>query len=165
MDKQLLKLNLPQRADMTFDGRERWPDSLDNPEYYDGLLWRRPLAFAIDLTIISTVFFLLSIANIFTFGLLGGLIAILPPIIILVLYDTLIIGAPGSGTIGMRCFHVQVRNRLGKRPSHLQAAIGSAFFSLITPWSGGILLMFGLFNNRRRLAHDFLSGVVVINKI
>ena len=160
-----MKLNLPQHANANFDGKERSSDSLDNPEYYDGLLWRRPLAFVIELTIISTVLLLLIIANIFTLGLLGGLIAILWPAIILILYDTLLIGAAGSGTIGMRCLRLQVRNWQGKRPSHLQAAIGSAFFSLITPWSGGIVLIIGLFSARRRLAHDYLSGVVVINKV
>lgn len=39
----------------------------------------------------------------------------------------------------------------------------SAIFSLITPWTAGLILLIGLFSDRRRLAHDFLSGTVVIN--
>ncbi len=159
-----MKLNLPQRADATYDWTETPPDPLANPEYYDGLLWRRPLAFAIDIAILSATILMLFVANIFTFGLFAGLIAILWPVIILVLYDTFLIGGPGAGTIGMRCLGLQVRSWEGARPTHLQAAINSALFSLITPWTGGIVLIVGLFSDRRRLAHDFLSGIVVINK-
>jgi uncharacterized RDD family membrane protein YckC len=164
LDKTLLKLNLPQRADATFDWTETPPDPLANPEYYDGLLWRRPLAFAIDFAILSAVLTMLVIANIVTFGILGGFIAILWPVIILVLYDTFLIGGPGAGTIGMRCLGLQVRSWEGARPTHLQAAIMSALFCFITPWNGGIILIVGLFSDRRRQVHDLLSGIVIINK-
>ncbi len=165
MDQQILKLNLPRRIGGTFNWNEIPLDLLDKPEYYDGILWRRPVAFAIDIAIISFVFIMLILANTFTFGLLGGFIAILWPVIILVLYDTLLIGGSGAGTIGMRCLRLEVCSWEGARPSYLQAAINSALFSLITPWTGGIVLIIGLFSNRRRLGHDFLSGVVVIKKL
>jgi uncharacterized RDD family membrane protein YckC len=160
-----VKINLPQRADAQFDWTDQPPDPLANPDYYDGLLWRRPLAFFIDLAILGAIFFMLVMANVFTFGLLGVFIAILWPTILLVLYATLLIGGPGAGTIGMRCLGLQVRSWEGARPTHLQAAIMSALFCLLTPWTGGIILIVALFSDRRRLAHDFLSGTVVINKV
>ena len=159
-----MKLNLPQRADATFDWDEVPPDPLANPEYYDGLLWRRPLAFAIDLAILGAIMMMLVVANIFTLGMLGGFIALLWPVIILVLYGIFLIGGPGAGTIGMRCLGLEVRSWQGARPTHLQAAIMSALFCLITPWTAGLALLIGLFSDRRRLAHDFLSGTVVINR-
>ncbi|HAT34760.1 MAG TPA: RDD family protein [Rhodospirillaceae bacterium] len=159
-----VKLNLPQRADATFDWEDTPPDPLANPEYYDGLLWRRPIAFAIDLAILAAIMATLFFANIVTFGLLGIFIAVLWPVIILVLYDTFLIGGPGAGTVGMRCVGLEVRSWQGARPTHLQAAIMSAIFCLITPWTAGLILVIGLFSDRRRLAHDFLSGTVVINR-
>ena len=64
------------------------------------------------------------------------------------LYGIFLIGGPGAGTIGMRCLGLEVRSWQGARPTHLQAAIMSALFCLITPWTAGLALLIGLFSDR-----------------
>ena len=59
-------------------------------------MWRRPVALAFDIAIISFVFIMLILANTFTFGLFGGFIAILSSVIILILCDMFLIGGPGA---------------------------------------------------------------------
>lgn len=125
---------------------------------------RRPVALAFDIAIISFVFIMLILANTFTFGLFGGFIAILSSVIILILYDMFLIGGPGARN--HRNAMSQAASMQPRRcPPLLLKSRNKFRTSLLScPGLAGIVLIVGLFSNRRRLAHVFLSGVVVIKK-
>ena len=85
------------------------PDPATLPEAYQGVLWRRTLAYFIDLCCIGVVVVLFWIAFavlwVVSFGLLGPLLWFLFGLIPLA-YHTLLLSGPRSATWGMRCFDV-----------------------------------------------------------
>jgi uncharacterized RDD family membrane protein YckC len=94
-----------------------------------GVLWRRVIAFALDFTLLLAVIVVLWIANLFVIGLLWGLIVLLWPALLIVLYDTATIGGHGA-TFGMRLLGLRVRSLDGTPPRYLQAFLMSVIFSL-----------------------------------
>ncbi len=155
--------NLPERIDAPFDWTGEPPDPLDRPEFYDGLLWRRSLAFCVDSILLTALVVLVWIFNILTFFILTALIFVLWAAPLFVIYDTLTVGGEVSATLGMRLLGLQVRSWNGARPAYLQAFIASALFWFLVPLTGGLILLVAVFSNRRRHVHDLLSGTVVIN--
>jgi len=79
-----------------------------------------------------------------------------------VLYYTLTVGGGLGATLGMRWCGIQVRDWQGGKPSHLHAFIASALYWVFVPATSGLILLVGVFNNRRRQVHDMLSGTVVV---
>jgi len=142
--------------------REAPPDPLDDPDLYDGLLWRRSLAYLLDVValalLMAVAWLLLSIAGILTFGLLtplgAAILALLPAA-----YHTYFIGS-GGATPGMRFFDVELRSWTGQPPDYFQAFLQTALFYttvLLTSW---LILVVCLFNDRRRALHDYLAGTI-----
>ena len=139
------------------------------PEYFDGVLARRMIAFMIDLVIIMVpvifacvfIFFF----GIVTFGLGWLLFALVAPGTALwaLIYCGATMGGPGSATLGMRTVDLEVRTWYGAPCYSLLGAVHALVFwvtiSTLTP----LVLVVGLLNDRRRLLHDFLLGTVVIN--
>ena len=156
-------MNLPERADASFEWSTQPPDPLDRPEYYDGLIWRRSLAFLLDACLMMLVMAPLWILNVFTFFLLTAALAFLWAAPLFVIYYTLTVGGNLAGTLGMRCLGLRVRDWTGGKASYLHAFVSSALFWLFVPFTGGLILLVGLFSNRRRQLHDMLSGTVVVN--
>lgn len=160
----MAKLHLPARirADAPWDATP--PDPLDDPDLYDGLLWRRPLAYLLDVFIIAVAGFLLWIVlgllTVLSFGLLlpvkVAALALLP-----VAYHTYFIGQDGA-TLGMRFFDVEVRTWIGQPPDFLQAFLMTVAFYMSVTLTTWLILAFVLFNDRRRTLHDFLAGTVVV---
>jgi uncharacterized RDD family membrane protein YckC len=155
--------NLPERIDAPFDWTGEPPDPLDRPEFYDGLLWRRSLAFCVDSFLLCAAFVLLWVFNILTLLIFTALIFLVSALPVFVIYDTLTVGSEASATLGMRLLGLQVRSWDGAYPGYLQAFIASALFWFLVPLTGGLILLVAVFSNRRRHVHDLLSGTVVIN--
>jgi uncharacterized RDD family membrane protein YckC len=139
------------------------------PEYFEGVLARRMIAFMIDIAVIMVpvvfawvfVFFF----GIVTFGLGWILFGLIPPgaAIWALIYCGVTMGGPASATIGMRTVDLEVRTWYGEPCYFLLGAVHALTFwvtiSALTP----LVLVVGLLNDRRRLLHDFLLGTVVIN--
>lgn len=155
--------NLPQRADVPFEWKSEPPDPLDRPTYYDGLLWRRIVAFGIDACLLFAAVVVLWMFNILTFFIFTAIIILLWAAPLFVIYDTLMVGSSSAATVGMRCLGLEVRTWEGGQPGYLHALISSALFWFLVPLTGGLILLVGVFSNRRRQIHDYLSGTVVIN--
>ncbi|MEK9968986.1 MAG: RDD family protein, partial [Ferrovibrio sp.] len=128
-------------------------DPFTDPALFDGVLWRRSFAYLVDLVVLLGLLFLYKILlvalTIVTFGLATPLL-ILIAAAVPVAYHTLTIGGPGSATLGMRLFGLQVRIWNGGNPGYIQALLHTAVFYVTTSFSGGLILLWPLFSNRRR---------------
>lgn len=155
--------NLPDRMDAAFGGTGAPPDPMDRPGYYEGLLWRRSLAFCVDAAVMFAAVMALWLINFLTFFIFTALILFFWAAPLFVAYDTATVGSSGSATLGMRLLGLQVRTWDGQKPGYLQALISSCLFWFLVPFTGGLILIVAPFSDRRRHVHDMLSGTVVIN--
>jgi uncharacterized RDD family membrane protein YckC len=141
------------------------PDPATLPEAYDGVIWRRTLAYFIDLCCIGIleILFLivLFVLSVVSFGLLWPVLWFLFGLIPLA-YHTLLLSGHRSATWGMRCFDVELRSVTGERPGFLQALAQTALFYLTILATCSLILLFVLFNRRKRALHDFLAGTVLV---
>lgn len=136
------------------------------PEALDGVLWRRVLAYCVDLIVIS----LLCIAalmvfvpvTILSFGLLATPLSLAFGLIPIT-YHTLMIGRYGA-TLGQRLFDLEVVDLFMGRPSYVQALVQSAIFYLSVAITSFLVLGFVFFNRHRRTLHDWLSGTIVMRR-
>lgn len=154
---------------VTMDVKPHAYDPSAQPELFEGVLARRIVAFVIDVIIISipialacifiAVFGLLT----FTLGwLLFGLVSPLSVIWALVYYG-MTLGGPTSATVGMRVMDLQMRTWYGAPSYFVLGAVHAVIFWLSVSMLTPLVLLVGLFNDRRRLLHDMLIGTVVIN--
>jgi uncharacterized RDD family membrane protein YckC len=144
-------------------------DPAANPELFEGVLGRRIMAFVIDVTIIAVplviAWICILIFGLITFGLGWALFWMFSPasIIWALFYYGLTLGGPASATIGMRAMEIEMRTWYGAPAYFVLGAVHAIVFwitvSVLTP----LILVVGLFNSRRRLLHDMLVGVVLIN--
>jgi uncharacterized RDD family membrane protein YckC len=159
----------PGRIGASFDFKPHAYDPLTNPELFEGVLARRIVAFIIDVIIIS-IPLIAAAAFIFIFGLvtfgLGWLLYwLLSPISVVwaLAYYGFTLGGPASATIGMRAMEIEMRTWYGAPAYFVLGAVHAVVFwvsvSVLTPF----ILLVGFFNARRRLLHDILVGVVLIN--
>lgn len=152
------------------DGERIWtgepPDAYARPDLYDGVVFRRVLAYCVDALIVAVLivvlWLILAVAGLLTFGLLWWLMPVLA--LVPIAYDTVLIGGQFSATLGMRLLGIEVRNRKGGRPDWIQALIFSLLFhaTMAIFWGAPLLICF--FNSRRRTAHDFLSNTIVVRR-
>lgn len=155
--------NLPERIETPADRGGGIPDPLERPELYDGLLWRRSVAFCVDASLLFAVMLVFMVFNVLTFFIFAGLIFLIWAAPLFVIYDTFTVGGAASATLGMRLMGVQVRSWDGGRATYLHALIASALFWFLVPLTGGLILLVAPFSDRRRHVHDMLSGTVVVN--
>jgi len=143
-------------------------DPFTDPTQFDGVLWRRCLAYAVDLCVLLGLLLIYKVALVFftviTFGLATPLLVLLAAAIP-VAYHTLTIGGPGSATLGMRLFGLRVRVWDGGKPGYIQALLHTAVFYVTTSFTGGLILLWPLFSNRRRCLHDQLCGTMVVRHL
>jgi uncharacterized RDD family membrane protein YckC len=143
------------------------PDPLAHSELYDGLLWRRVVAYLFDVMVIAALIVAswsgLALLGILSFGLLWALLPIVG--FIPVVYHALQVGGRHNATLGMRLFDLEVRTWDGGRPDVWQGFLMAALFYATLASTGSLILLIALFNDRRRTAHDFLSGVVVVRRL
>lgn len=144
-------------------------DPLTQPEYFEGVLSRRMVAFFIDAVIIIAPIVLLALF-IFVFGIvtlsLGWMLfPVLGPAFVIwaIWYNAVTIGSPASATLGMRVMDLELRTWYGAPGYAVLGAVHAVAFwvslSVLTP----LVLLLAFFNHRRRLLHDYLVGAVLIN--
>ncbi|MDI4662791.1 RDD family protein [Xanthobacter autotrophicus] len=144
-------------------------DPVTQPEYFEGVLSRRLMAFLVDAILIfgAVVLFYIFVLlmGVVTLGLSWiAFFFIWPTFVITALaYNALTLGSPASATLGMRLMDIEVRTWYGAPCYALLGAVHAVCFwvsvSVFTPF----VLLVALFNDRRRLLHDFLVGTVVVN--
>ena len=149
----------------------RWkgvpPDPLAHPALYDGLVWRRLLAYLFDCAIIALLLMAgwvsLTILGVLSFGLLLPLMPVLIALIPVV-YHAVQVGGRHHATLGMRLFDLEVRSWTGGVPDVWQGFLMAALFYTTLALTCSLILLVVLFNDRRRTIHDYLSGVVVVRR-
>lgn len=157
------------RLGTSAEARPHAYDPATHPEYFEGVLPRRIVAFLIDVVVI-VVPVVLAALFIFVFGIvtlgLGWMLFwILSPasVVWALIYYGLSFGSPRSATIGMRMMDLQMRTWYGSPAYFVLGAVHAILFwvsvSALTP----LVLLVALFNSRGRLLHDIVLGTVVIN--
>ena len=144
------------------------PDPAAFPEIYQGVLWRRVMAYLVDLLCIGMIaivaMLVFAVLWLVSFGLLGPVLWFLSGLIPLA-YHTLLLSGRRSATYGMRLFDLELRSVSGERPSFLQALIQTALFYISVGMTCSLILLVALFNRRRRTLHDFLAGTVMVRTL
>ena len=159
----------PKRVGVSFEVKPHAYDPTTSPELFEGVLARRVLAFVIDVILIAipVVFagLFIFVFGLVTFGLGWALYWLLSPAAViwaLVYYGTTF-GSPASATIGMRVMDLEMRTWYGAPMYFLLGAVHAIVFWITVSALTPLILLVGLFNERRRLLHDMLVGTVVIN--
>jgi uncharacterized RDD family membrane protein YckC len=152
--------SLPEKPELPFAWAQE-PNPMSHPELFDGVMFRRIVAYLIDVVILSGAVLFLWFLVVVTLGLLGPVTALITPVIPIA-YHSLLIGGPNSATIGMRLMGIEVRRLDGGRPDLVQALVQTLLFYTTLALTG-LLLIVALFNDRRRCLHDWLSGTLTVN--
>jgi uncharacterized RDD family membrane protein YckC len=144
------------------------PDPATRPELFEGVRWRRAFAYLIDAICIGmiavVVWVLFALLWVLSFGMLGPALWFLFGLIPLA-YHTLLVSGPHAATFGMRVFDLQLRSWSGERPVFLQALAHTALFYLTVGATGSLILLFTLFNRRKRTLHDVLTGMLMVRTL
>jgi uncharacterized RDD family membrane protein YckC len=80
-------------------------------------------------------------------------------------YHTLLVSGPHAATLGMRMFDLQLRSWNGEKPVFLQALAHTVLFCLSIGATGSLILLFSLFNRRKRTLHDVLAGMLMVRTL
>jgi uncharacterized RDD family membrane protein YckC len=157
------------RLGVPFDVKPHAFDPATSPELFEGVLARRVVAFAIDLVVIAIPLIVgwmfIFVFGLVTFGLGWALFWLMSPgsVIWALVYYGATLGGPASATIGMRAMEIEMRTWYGAPAYFVLGAVHVIVFwvslSVLTPF----ILVVGFCNARRRLLHDMLVGVVIIN--
>ncbi len=152
--------NLPPALleDAAWEGEPPWP--LDEPELFDGVLWRRVVGYGVDVLLLSVVFSILGLLAFLSFGLLAPVNLLIAPVVPIA-YHTYFIGRSGA-TPGMSLMDLETRTWTGGRPEYVQALLMTVMFYLSIAITWLLVLLVPLFNERKRTLHDLISGVVVV---
>jgi len=161
----MARSSLPVPAD-TY--RPSWfgamPEWLDRPAHFQSLARRRAAAYLVDLLVIVPITWAVSMVlttlTVLSFGLLSPLWVVLGAVPLA--YHTLLVGGARGATLGMRLFDVEMRSWHGGRPDYVQACLATIVFYVGSAMTGGLILLLGVFNRRRRLLHDLLCGVIAV---
>ncbi|MGD9616248.1 MAG: RDD family protein [Alphaproteobacteria bacterium] len=141
------------------------PDPTTHAELFDGLLWRRTVAYLIDICVIGAIlvaaWIVFALLTVLSFGVLGPGLWFLFGLIPLA-YHTLLVGGRHGATIGMRLLDLELRSWDGYRPGFVQALAHAALFYLTVGATGCLILLFALINKRNRTLHDVLSGMLMV---
>jgi uncharacterized RDD family membrane protein YckC len=148
------------------------PDAFDpwlHPELYRGVLTRRVFAFLIDLLVLSVPVVLaclfIAVFGVVTLGLGWGLFWLVSPasVIWAIVYYGASLGGPHSATPGMRAMDLRLRTSYGAPGYFVLGAAHAVLFWVLASCFTPLILLVGLFNDRRRLLHDMILGTVVVS--
>lgn len=152
------------------DVRQHPLDPWTQPELFRGVLTRRLFAFLIDLVVLSIPVILavifIAIFGLVTLGLGWSLFWLVSPATVIwpIVYYGMSLGGPHSATVGMRMMDLQMRTFSGTPGYFMLGCAHAVLFwasvSFLTP----LVLVVGLLNSRRQLAHDLVLGTVVVNR-
>lgn len=141
-------------------------DPVARPELFEGLRWRRTMAFIVDVAMVGTLFMIAAFA-VFFLGLLtlglGWMLYIVLWQAVALLYTAFTLGGPASATPGMRMMGLEMRLWYGAKVYPLLAAVHVIAFWLSISFLTPLVLVVCLINERKRLLHDILLGTVVVN--
>jgi uncharacterized RDD family membrane protein YckC len=161
--------NEPRRIGINLDVKPHAYDPAREPELFEGVLARRVVAFLIDVLIMSVPLAFLGIFifmfGLVTFGLGWFLFLAFGPVAVIwaLLYYGLTLGSAASATIGMRVRDLEMRTWYGAPAYFVLGAVHAIGYWLSVSFLTPLILLVGLFNERRRLLHDMLVGTIVIN--
>ena len=139
------------------------------PDLFRGVLTRRVFAFLIDLVVLSIPVILgylfIAVFGLVTLGLGWALFWLAWPATVVwaIVYYGASIGGPHSATMGMRVMDLELRTWYGQPGYFVLGATHAVLFWVSISFLTPLVLLFGLFNGRRRLLHDVVLGTVVIN--
>ena len=158
---------LPPRTGSDFADQPHAYDPVQQPELFDGVIFKRVIAFVIDAIIISLLtvaaYVVVALLGIVTLGLAWLLFGLVFPAVGLG-YNAITIGGKNSATLGQRMMGLEVRMWFGGKVTPLIAAFHALlfWFSLVVFCP---ILLWALFDLRKRCLHDILAGVVVLNRL
>jgi len=142
-------------------------DPVAQRKLFDGVLGKRFVAFLVDavivLLLLAVAAIVVLILGVITLSLGWFLFPLVFPVIGLG-YNAVTIGGPNSATIGQRLMGLEVRMWFGGKVTPIVAAFHALLFWLSLTIFFPILL-WPLFDSRKRCLHDILAGVVVINRV
>jgi uncharacterized RDD family membrane protein YckC len=156
---------IPQRG-TSFADQPHAYDPVTQPQLFAGVIGKRSLAFNVDALINNVLtaiaYVVVALLGIITLGLAWLLFGLVFPVVGLG-YNALTIGGPKSATIGQRMMGLEVPMWFGGKVSPLVAAFHALlfWFSLVVFCP---ILLWPLFDQRKRCLHDILAGVLVINR-
>jgi uncharacterized RDD family membrane protein YckC len=139
------------------------------PELFRGVLTRRAFAFLIDLVVLSIPVILgcvfIALFGVVTLGLGWALFWLVSPasVIWALIYYGATLGGPHSATMGMRVMDLELRTWYGTPSYFVLGAMHAVMFWISVSFLTPLVLLVGLFNGRRRLLHDILTGTIVID--
>ena len=157
------------RIGISLEAKPHAYDPAANPELFEGVLARRVMAFIIDVIIIAVplviAWICVLILGFLTLGLGWVLFWMFSPasLIWALFYYGLTLGGPASATIGMRAMELEMRTWYGAPAYFVLGAVHAIVFWVTVSFLSPFILLVGLLNARRRLLHDMLVGVVLIN--
>jgi uncharacterized RDD family membrane protein YckC len=141
------------------------------PELFSGVLFKRSIAFLIDLVVLAIPvvlgYLFIGVFGLVTLGLGWALFWLAWPasVVWAAVYYGATLGGPHSATIGMRVMDVELRTWYGSPGYFVLGAMHAVLFWVSISFLSPLVLLVGLFNGRRRLLHDVILGTVVINSL
>lgn len=149
--------------DASYGFTENW---LETPLLFEGVLWRRSVAFIMDAVILLLLIgmaMVLTVAFVvLTFFTTAWLLPFVFPVVAL-LYFASSVSGPHQATPGMRMMDIAINDMKGTPLSwSMAAAHALCFYISIMPY--GLTLLIGLFTKNNRLVHDWLVGSVVFRR-
>ena len=159
----------PQRLGVSIEVKPHAYDPIANPELFEGVLARRVIAFVIDLVIIAILPMLAAlfifIIGLVTFGLGWILFWIWWPVTVIwaLCYYGITFGGAASATLGMRAMDLEMRTWYGAPAYFVLGAVHAIVYWITVSFLTPLIMLVGLFNERRRLLHDIMVGTIVIN--
>jgi uncharacterized RDD family membrane protein YckC len=159
----------PRKIGVSLDAKPHAYDPAVNPEFFEGVLARRVVAFIIDLIIIAIpligVSIFIFVLGLVTFGFGWALFWILWPasVVWALVYYGLTLGGAASATIGMRAMEIEMRTWYGAPAYFVLGSVHAIVYWISISVLSPFILVIGFFNARRRLLHDILVGVVLVN--
>jgi uncharacterized RDD family membrane protein YckC len=140
----------------------------DDWRTYSGVLSRRIFAFIVDYIIVALlcipaaiVLFFISLAT------LGLGFFLFPALFVIVagLYFGMTVGGPAQASLGMRSVGIGMRRVDGMRIDFMTAIVHLVLFWILNSVLTPLVLLVGLFTERRRLLHDLLIGTVTVRTV
>jgi uncharacterized RDD family membrane protein YckC len=144
-------------------------DPYSEPDLFRNVPARRVIAFIIDVVVLAVpvalAILFIAVFGLLTLGLGWALFWLVSPasIIWAIVYYGTTLGGPHSATVGMRMMDLELRTWYGAPGYFVLGAAHAVLFWISISVLSPLILLIGLFNARRRLAHDFVLGTVVIN--
>ena len=130
-----------------------------------GMAWMvaSGLVFSVLNTVLRVVALQMNPAQVQFMRYFCGLLIMLP--LVALFYNGLTLSGPHRATWGMRLVGIEMRMRDGTHVGFLVAAVHAVLFYVLNYCFTPIILLFGLFRADRRLAHDVLTGTILVRTV